>query len=526
MKTLICLAIFFALLADGSPAEAQTASFTKVYYDISGSVQTYGIIKTPDSNFLLSGCKDYNPFALKIDPQGNIIWGKKYGSYYGNLLCLAATNDSDFILAGNIEYPVGSRNDILIIKITPEGDTLWSKIIDMGDSDNALYIKPTSDNGFILTGYSSNPAATPYFKSLVIKFDASGNLTWGRTFYSGIYNNIAVAAAETPDGGFLLTGSAGDGTSYFGSMLLMKLTSAGTISWSEKQSVTGAMVSAGNDLTILPDGILCYFTNNQNEMCLMKTDLSGHVLWGKSYGNGGLFQTTLPTAKLHQTSNGGYVFVNGSSEWGPMGRVVKVDSTSEAVWVRNLFLLANDLLPASNGGYLVAGNGPIMGVRMNLTNNPQIGIIGLDSSGYSFSCNYPETPYTSPYTVVMLPATLTLATAGIVSAFHPSVDPVTLAVDSGCVAFVGNIRETAVPNPLKVIPNPSDGVFRIELDGLQNMETGHAEIFNSLGELVFKYTPADLSGFEINQNDLAAGIYQIRVVTGNKVFSRKLVIVP
>jgi hypothetical protein len=305
----------------------------------------------------------------------------------------------------------------------------------------------------------------------------------------------------------------------------MKLNSTGSVSWSKKHALTGYLSSSGNDLKILPDGILCYFTNENSELALIKTDLSGNVLWSKAVGYEGSFPDDKPSAKIHQTSDGGYVFVNGSYQFSPMASIVKVDSTGDALWTRNLFILASDMLVAYDSAYIIAGNGPIMGVRMGITDNPQIGIIKLDEAGNSTNCVYSEISPNGPYSAAMTPITLTMATAGSISAFHPAVTAVTLAADSGCVAFEGGIEETLDANPLKVIPNPSNGVFRLELNGQARIELYSIKVYNTFGEMVFISANSLKPESDLNLSFLPCGVYEIRAVAGDRIFSQKLIIV-
>lgn len=81
---------------------AQQTEFTKVYYDGAGSAQAYAIVKTSSNDLLVAGYWDNKPYAMMLDPQGNILWANCYGSANGNIFSIAPTNDGDFILAGNM----------------------------------------------------------------------------------------------------------------------------------------------------------------------------------------------------------------------------------------------------------------------------------------------------------------------------------------------------------------------------------------------------------------------------------------
>ena len=524
MKKILSFLILFVLLLDGNVAKAQQLTFNKVFFGSSDSIHTYGMIKTPDSNYLIAGERNQKPFVMMMDPLGNIIWSKNYGTAQGNIYSLAATNDSHFLLAGDLGNYGGSQFDVLLIKITPAGDTVWSRTIDLGYSDHSLFVKQTSDNGFILTGYAADTTA-PVYRASVIKLDASGNISWSKVFYSGNWPNYAFSATESSDGGYFITGSCGTSSNYSGSLLLMKLNSSGSVVWSEKESIGTYPLSSGNDIVALPDGLICYFTTSDYNMYLMKTDLSGNVIWCNYLGYGANNTYDAPSPKLHQTSDGGYIFVNGSNMWGPMGTVLKVDSSGQAIWGASLFLLSSEVLPVNDGGYLISGNGPIMGVKDVGTTNPQIGIIKIGSNGSTSLCVNSLPLNTTPYSITMVPVSLTSASAGIESDYHPKAISLTLLSDSGCVAITGGIEKTAEANPLKVMPNPSDGVFRLELNGEGQARLSSIEIYNMFGETVFRSTSPVTAEQTINTGFLPSGIYETRCMFRDTIYTQKIIIV-
>ena len=64
MKSFISFCIFLFLPADGlSPVFAQPTVYTRVFYDLNGSAQVYGQLKTPGGDYLLTGHKDNKPFV-------------------------------------------------------------------------------------------------------------------------------------------------------------------------------------------------------------------------------------------------------------------------------------------------------------------------------------------------------------------------------------------------------------------------------------------------------------------------------
>ena len=77
-------------------------------------------------------------------------------------------------------------------------------------------------------------------------------------------------------------------------------------------------------------------------------------------------------------------------------------------------------------------------------------------------------------------------------------------------------------SPVSIFPTISKGVFNYRL--LPGLEKSEITVFNSSGQVVYKYLPAALSGV-INLVNLSSGIYLARVIHNNNLIeSRKIII--
>lgn len=89
--------------------------------------------------------------------------------------------------------------------------------------------------------------------------------------------------------------------------------------------------------------------------------------------------------------------------------------------------------------------------------------------------------------------------------------------------FVGQ-EEQLIKNEIKVYPNPSTGIFHVQLPENQNYHT--AQLYNQFGKVIYKAElNSDLNKFDIKlDNNLAKGIYYLKV-EGNKFSSTKKLII-
>ena len=504
---------------------AQQTIFTKVYYDLSGAAQAYSLVKTFDQNYLIAGEKDSQPMVMKVDQTGNVLWIKKiWGIYDFRFTCIAATHDSCFILAGVTPVSTGVENRIICVKITSDGDTLWTKEINLGVSFmvHSPSVQQTNDHGFILTGYLSHPVT---FKSqiYVIKLDLTGNIIWSEFLSSGTWSDFAFTVKQTPDSGYILAGESENYPPLEQAACLIKLTSDGAFSWAKKQILPAQSYSSAWDVIITNTGIISYLSTSVNGLVLMKTDFSGNVLWSKALDTyPGSFWGDTSRPRIYPTSDGGYVFLSSMQGF---DQLMKTDSTGNIRWGQTYFIIASDVVESYDSGYLVLGNGPIMGVNMAPTNNPQIGLIKTDSTGNTTDCVYQVTITSSACTVSLTPVIFTSTTGGLMTESHPSVSGAALSIFEGCIAITGNIAaNNPEENAFRVSPNPSDGMIQLANQQPAGQPILKIDIFNTMGEKIYQSSNPVMDQSQVDLSAQPNGMYFIQALFRDKTCTQKILI--
>ncbi len=161
-------------------------NWQKIYNNPYGSFSRC-IKQTPDNGFIITlGWSDNNLlFKLmieKTDSLGNIEWNKIYGINSTGAREIIFVNNSGYVTIGNKSLGTIQTADFYIVRIKLNGDTLWTKTIGGNYIDDAYSIQNTSDNGFIVCGWTNSFTNGLKHESYIIKLDSNGNQQWYKVF--------------------------------------------------------------------------------------------------------------------------------------------------------------------------------------------------------------------------------------------------------------------------------------------------------------------------------------------------------
>jgi len=162
------------------------------------------------------GGSDY--WIAKLASDGTLQWQKSIGGTYDDdAYSVLQASDGNYIVAGTsvISSLVAKdhRWDYKIVKLSASGDMIWQKNFGGTGDDAAASIQETSGGGYIIAGstlssdgdvigaHSTNPDAW------IIQLSSSGDILWQRCL-GGSNNDIAPAAQQTADGGYIVAGTS------------------------------------------------------------------------------------------------------------------------------------------------------------------------------------------------------------------------------------------------------------------------------------------------------------------------------
>jgi hypothetical protein len=256
--------------------------WTKTYWlGIEGCRHTYYMVETQEGDYILGGefhshiGEGAGAFLLKTDRNGDTLWTKVDSSflYYD----MRKTADGKIVLLGYNKHNEEPNNRYVAEIIAgPNGDTIVPKPlsieIDYEGYFHFAVMEPTSDNGYIIVGIDSS-------YSWLIKADSNFDTIWTRN-YSWRCNSdyFSCDVEQTADGGYIVLLEYSD----YAKWELIKTDVSGNVVWAKTLSWEG--IGWGSDVEQTADGGYIIMCSNIDESYihpdtwLIKTDANGIVL--------------------------------------------------------------------------------------------------------------------------------------------------------------------------------------------------------------------------------------------------------
>ncbi len=198
---------FYLLKIDDSGDTLWTREYRSESLDSPKSVHT-----TSDGGFICCGrimsFEDYNQqaYIVKMASDGAVEWSKIYGGEREELAYKAREQDNNHYLVAarsnsfNLETQSG-----WLLKLDKNGDTLWSRIILPDKQCDIKSVAFSTDGGYVITGTLYLPHPDNNYEVLICKVSQNGDLTWSK-IYGGFFDQHGQDIHKAGKHGYLVFG--------------------------------------------------------------------------------------------------------------------------------------------------------------------------------------------------------------------------------------------------------------------------------------------------------------------------------
>ena len=307
-----------------------------------------------------NGGKDL--LVINIDKEGNKIWEKTYGTTEDDSANVIVSNGKDgFVLAGVTTIKESGYTHIWFIGLDKNGEKKWERTQGGATLDCATNIIPTKEGGYLIVG--ALEAKGDHDRDMVaLKVDSKGNKEWHATYGGRYYDDMAYSAVPTSDEGFILVGytkckGAGEEDVY-----VVKIDKYGTMKW--EKTFGGAGADIAHSISATSDGrfVICGSTRSkgfgEEDMYVLKIDNTGNLEWEKTFGGSA---TDIANSVICTSDKGSIVagFTKSKGNGKENAYIIKLDNKGEICWERNFGKKQWDVIESiillPDKGYMVAG---------------------------------------------------------------------------------------------------------------------------------------------------------------------------
>jgi hypothetical protein len=219
-------------------------------------------------------------YLIRTDSLGDTLWTEAYGGAdFEFAYSVSQTADKDYIIVGSTDTYGSGGWDVYLIKADSLGDTLWTKTYGGSYSEEGWSIALTSDGGFMIVGWTDSLIAGAD-DVLAIKVDSLGNIQWTKT-YGGSDNERAWCVSQTTDDGYIIAGYTDSFGAGGNDLYLIKTDSLGdtifTQTYGGGEEECGYHISQTADLGYIAVGFTRSFGAGSHDFYFIKTDSAGSV---------------------------------------------------------------------------------------------------------------------------------------------------------------------------------------------------------------------------------------------------------
>jgi len=318
----------------------------------------FNITLTRDGNVLAVGATNHRhvpPYSgdvllMKLTLEGNLLWEKTWGGDgYEQAWSVVPADEGGYYVFGETDsYGAGDR-DFFLLKITEDGTEEWIQTYGRERREWPYGMIRLSNRDLLVYGFTEAVDSRDR-NQYAIRVDPNGDVVWEYIVESSTEEFVLDAIESTGGDLILAVGIEEDGE-------LVRLASDGKVLWTKRYELAGwqfgsQVIQTGDSGFLLAGFSMGTGSHRNADTWLAHCSPSGDLEWEKSFGD--------PAADDYATSL--IRLRDGTFLIGGIGQGVwlsKVQEDGKVLWTRSLIgqLVhgAEALIELDDGGYLVAG---------------------------------------------------------------------------------------------------------------------------------------------------------------------------
>jgi hypothetical protein len=199
--------------ADVYLIKTDVSGITQWTHTYGGTSNDYGysVQQTSDGGYVIAGqtysygLGESDVWLIRTDALGNQLWTHYYGGLEPEIgRAVRQTADGGYIIAGSTKSYGAGAYDVFLVKTDDLGNQQWTQTFGGSNYDMGYSVQLTQDGGYIVAGDSAS-YGTGICDAYLIKTNASGNQEWSQTF-GGSDSDYGRSCQQTSDDGYILAG--------------------------------------------------------------------------------------------------------------------------------------------------------------------------------------------------------------------------------------------------------------------------------------------------------------------------------
>jgi gliding motility-associated-like protein len=266
-------------------------------YGTTGQEGGKNIVELSDGNFLVSGLYagsgNNRAFNMKLDPNGNMLWMRRYGFEW--MMYSKEAQNGDYLCYGR------NAGQLYLMRTNNNGIIIWSKLI-TGLGDMGLFLDELPNSDIVITSVQGS-----YGRDIAAaRLDSQGNILWSKSYGGTGWSDVdhttwsCKAAVNAVENTMVITSPTLMGGMADENMLVAKISLAdGSVIWSK--AFGGGGRDQSRDITKFPGGYaIVGHTNSfptaanpnlnifeplgEKDILLFAINENGNLLWSRTYG--------------------------------------------------------------------------------------------------------------------------------------------------------------------------------------------------------------------------------------------------